>query len=160
MYFSGWKCHLAALRKKNSSAFARILSQNVAAPWIYSCCLLLFINEEILKPVFMRLFITNNQKNTTNKYLLIYHASVFESPSWWDHHMVSFRISPGQVYSANSQLPHQLYTAHYPWSSLQLATYSMWHLLPSSNEFFMSPPLPLTRRRGLVSAPFCKSMLL
>lgn len=71
---------------------------------------------------------------------------------WWRNS----ESPPGQVYSGSSQLPHQPYTAHCPWSSVQLATYSMWHLLPSSNEFFMSLPLALTRRRDSYQPPSVK----
>ena len=116
-------------------------------------------NEKILKAVlleFLWLTIIKNDitwQSCKMKYLLVllcFCLCIFL--------MRPFCRSPVRVYSSSSQLPYKPYTADYPWSSLQLATYSMWHLLPSSNEFFMSLPLPLTWRRGLVSAPLCKTM--
>lgn len=110
---------------------------------VLSYCLLLSINDKI-KP-----FMIHYQIAAKNKYLLIFIMLAFVHLLLDETSVtVSFRIPPGRLYRASSQLPHQPHTAHFPWSSLQLATYSMWHLLPSSNEFFMSLPLPLTRRRG------------
>lgn len=58
--------------------------------------------------------------------------------------------------------PH-LHMAHQRWSSVQLVTYSMWHLLPFSYEFFISLPLfpSLTHPCVLPALPcsvcvFCK----
>lgn len=135
--YSGWKCHWG----KNPSAF--IQPKHVSSLDIKLLYVVSSMKQESVKPVFIRL------STAKNKYLLIpiklpfLHLHLGKTDV-----MVSFKIPSCQVHSDSSQLPHQPYTAHYPWSSLQLATYSMWHLLPSSNEFFMSLPLPLTRRRG------------